>query len=363
MLSVAFAPYSANAGFFADLLSTRAEAGGESLSGIRPTGNSQTLALLEANAVLSLLLETKTTKKEESKDEAAPVDENSTVNILSDNALMPAITAAAPDEDANYSDEGYDIEFYVVKSGDSVASIAKLFGITADTIYSANELTKGAKVKTGDVLIIPAYSGVNYKVKKGDTLQGIAKKFSVPTADIIGYNGITGSKITINQELFIPGGALQEEAKKPTPKPSSSSSSGRLPVYDITPATNADGYYIKPIPCRITQGRHDSYAVDMGCRVVGTPIHAAASGEVIFTGNGYNGGYGRLVIISHPNGTKTYYAHQSKIAVSKGQYVEQGQVIGYVGNTGRSTGPHLHFEVRGAKNPGFDNSWKPFGGY
>jgi len=97
--------------------------------------------------------------------------------------------------------------------------------------------------------------------------------------------------------------------------------------------------------------------VDLAIKT-GTPIRASAAGKVTLARNGYNGGYGNLVVISHPNGTETLYAHQSKIATTTGVQVYQGEVIGYVGSTGRSTGPHLHFEVHGARNPGVDGSWK-----
>jgi murein DD-endopeptidase MepM/ murein hydrolase activator NlpD len=83
--------------------------------------------------------------------------------------------------------------------------------------------------------------------------------------------------------------------------------------------------------------------VDLGASY-GSPIHAAASGTVIWAG--WLGGYGNLVVIDHGGGLSTAYGHQSHIAVSYGQHVEQGEVIGYVGSTGHSTGPHLHFEVR-----------------
>ena len=83
--------------------------------------------------------------------------------------------------------------------------------------------------------------------------------------------------------------------------------------------------------------------IDIGASS-GTPIKAAASGVVLTAG--YNGGYGNLVVLDNGNGIATAYAHQSQIAVSVGQTVSQGQVIGYVGSTGFSTGPHLHFEVR-----------------
>jgi murein DD-endopeptidase MepM/ murein hydrolase activator NlpD len=91
--------------------------------------------------------------------------------------------------------------------------------------------------------------------------------------------------------------------------------------------------------------------VDYGMPV-GSPIYASAAGKVLIAkGSGWNGGYGDYIVIEHANGTQTVYGHMSTLAVSVGQSVVQGQLIGYSGNTGKSTGPHLHFEIRGAKNP------------
>jgi murein DD-endopeptidase MepM/ murein hydrolase activator NlpD len=81
----------------------------------------------------------------------------------------------------------------------------------------------------------------------------------------------------------------------------------------------------------------------------GTPIHACRSGEVVIAGS--QGGYGNAVVVNHGGGMATLYAHQSQIAASVGQQVAAGDVIGYVGSTGMSTGPHLHFEVRLSGNP------------
>jgi murein DD-endopeptidase MepM/ murein hydrolase activator NlpD len=113
-----------------------------------------------------------------------------------------------------------------------------------------------------------------------------------------------------------------------------------------------DGYYMKPfIVGTKTQGLHGYNAVDYGMPV-GSPIYAAAAGTVIISkSSGYNGGYGKYIVIEHQNSTQTLYGHLSNPIVSVGQSVIQGQLIGYSGNTGKSTGPHLHFEVRGAKNP------------
>jgi murein DD-endopeptidase MepM/ murein hydrolase activator NlpD len=101
----------------------------------------------------------------------------------------------------------------------------------------------------------------------------------------------------------------------------------------------------------LTQGLHGWNAVDIGA-ARGTPLHAAADGTVIVARiGGYNGGYGNYVVITHGNGTQTLYGHMKNVIVSSGQTVSAGQVIGYEGSTGNSTGPHLHFEVRGAANP------------
>ena len=116
--------------------------------------------------------------------------------------------------------------------------------------------------------------------------------------------------------------------------------------------TSSTGYYANPVPGAIlTQGLHGYNSVDLGAPL-GTPIYAAAEGNVITSKQGgWNGGYGSMIVISHDNGTQTLYSHQSENVVSVGQKVSKGQLIGYIGSTGRSTGNHLHFEVRGAKNP------------
>ncbi|HEX8591206.1 MAG TPA: peptidoglycan DD-metalloendopeptidase family protein [Candidatus Paceibacterota bacterium] len=116
--------------------------------------------------------------------------------------------------------------------------------------------------------------------------------------------------------------------------------------------TAVSSYFGNPCPgCRLSQGIHGNNGVDLSAPA-GTPIYAAAAGTVTVAkgGGGYNGGYGNYVIVSHANGTQTLYAHMSRIATSGGK-VGKGTLIGYVGNTGRSTGNHLHFEVRGGTNP------------
>ncbi len=335
-------PPKAQAGFFADLFGIGDDSEKTEEVEAISDQNSQNLNLLQANVSVT------TIEDKNSKD--SKIDETKEVNI-EENALLPAVSpwGALTSKDGDYTSE--DISIYVVRKGDTISSVAKLFGVTTNTILWANGLKAGEKPKEGDTWIILPVSGVKHIVLKGQTLKSIAKQYKVDVNDIIDFNNLDEeSKLNIGDEIIVPGAEIEVETiapKKPAPK------------YLVDNSTKGSGgYYIRPLKCGvITQGLHDKFGIDMACGKIGTPIYAAASGKVIFAKYGWNGAYGNLIIIAHPNGTQTFYAHQSKFAVSAGDNVSQGQVIGYVGNTGRSTGPHLHFEVRGAKNPGVDNSW------
>ncbi len=237
----------------------------------------------------------------------------------------------------------------MVRGGDTLDQIAKMFGVTVDTILSANDLKKGAKLKEGDILLILPYSGVEYTVVKGDTLESIAKKHKVALNDILSANDIdSGTKILPGEKLMIPGASMLVEAPKSTGSTSSKSSTGSSGA-----TVDTTGYFSHPLPgARRTRGiiPRVHKGVDLAARA-GTPILAAADGTVEIARYGWNGGFGNYVVIKHSNGTRTLYAHMSKLGTSYGTKVEKGEVIGYVGNTGRSRGDHLHFEVLGGKNP------------
>lgn len=256
-------------------------------------------------------------------------------------ALVANMAPAADIEEAEkiVSSSPDDISIYTVREGDTIGQIAEMFNISPNTIRWANDIEVKGVVKPGQELIILPISGLKHKVAKGDTFASIAKKYSADAREISLFNGIEQDEaLVVGTEIIIPNGEEAEaptETKKPTPKG--------------TPSKEApSGYYIKPVKGIKTQGSHDRYkAMDIGAKT-GTPIWAMASGKVIVVKSekAYNGGYGGLVIIEHSNGTQTLYAHQSKINVTQGQMVKQGDVIGYVGSTGRSTGPHLHVEIR-----------------
>ncbi len=261
-------------------------------------------------------------------------------------ALLPEVGPSnkAPEEVDNSNGQ---ISVYVVRSGDTLAGIAEMFDVTTNTILWANDLTKGSALKVGQTLVILPISGVLHTVVKGDTLNTIAKKYAGDLDEIANFNDLSiTAKIAIGDTIMIPDGQVSSSIRPSATANSTSRliSSAGGPAYD--------GYYIKPfVGGHKTQGLHGYNGVDYGMSI-GSAIYASAGGTVLISKNsGYNGGYGNYVVIKHSNGTQTVYGHLNYTVVSVGQTVTQGQLIGYSGNTGKSTGPHLHLEIRGAKNP------------
>lgn len=273
--------------------------------------------------------------------------------VISGDALMPSVTNVGTfdgiDDGEALSDQ---IEVYVVRKGDSIGQVAGMFNVSVNTILWANDMKKGDKLVEGDTLIILPIDGIKHTVAKGDTLRKIAAKYKADVMDVAGYNGLSlEDQLVVGQELIIPNADIDAPVSSTTSK-SNSSSSGKS-TSSSKSYQNISGYFINPVPgySRRSQGYHGKNAIDLAAPT-GTKIVASAPGTVIAAKLGYNGGYGNVVIVSHPNGTRTLYAHMSRLGTHTGAKVERGEVIGYVGSTGHSTGPHLHFEVSGAKNPG-----------
>lgn len=268
------------------------------------------------------------------------------VSTVGESALLP--DAGPVGGLADVPDNDYDsgqISVYVVREGDSLASIAKMFNVSVSTLLWANNMNKGDKLTIGQTLAVLPVSGVQHIVKKGDTIESIARKYKGDPDEIRSYNGLTaGEPLAVDSLVIVPDGEIQSAAPVKVVRATSKLHGAGGPSYD--------GYYQAPLAhYRKTQGLHGYNGVDLA-EYLGAPIMAAASGEVILARQGgYNGGYGNYVVIKHSNGTQTLYGHMLSVGVSTGQQVVQGQVIGYLGNTGRSTGPHLHFEIRGARNP------------
>lgn len=266
--------------------------------------------------------------------------------INNGNALIaysgPAGTAATI-EDVPPPDR---ISVYVVRPGDTLSDIANMFGVSVNTIIWANDLKSTRDVHPGDTLVILPVSGIERTIVKGDTLKSLAKKYGADAEDIAQYNGLDLTEaLAVGTTIIIPGGEI-------APAPTTRTPSTHREPYLGSNGSAQLGYYSNPVPGGIiTQSLHGLNGIDIG-GVRGTPVRAAANGTVIVArGSGWNGGYGVYVVIMHANGSQTLYSHMRNIVVSPGQQVSSGQVIGYVGSTGLSTGPHLHFEVRGAVNP------------
>lgn len=274
--------------------------------------------------------------------------------IIQNGAMIPEDTLALLDDD-EYVPETSDISTYTVTDGDTISSIASKFGVSTNTIRWANNLGPKGTLKTGQSLVILPVTGVKHKVAKGDTIASLAKKYRADARDIAEFNGMeTTDGIKVGEIIIIPDGdgsilAEKQAEKKTDSKAKNPKTKGRITV----DTTGGNSGFIRPMRGIKTQGFHGPYnAVDIGAPV-GTPIVAAADGVVVTTKSpsGWNGGYGGLTIIKHSNGSQSLYAHQSRIDVSPGDTVQQGEQIGLSGNTGRSTGPHLHLEFRGIKTP------------
>ncbi len=263
-----------------------------------------------------------------------------------DGVALAADGAAIPEGEGIRTANPGEISTYIVREGDTLSQIATMFDVTMNTIRWANDLTPKQAIQPGDRLVILPITGVRHTVKKGETMATIAKKYKGTVEEIAQFNGLhENDALAVGDELIIPDGEVS-----PTPSATrSSSSASRLTYSGPTYA----GYYMRPISGGIrTQGIHGYNGVDLASSY-GSSIFASAAGEVIISHSdgGWNGGYGNYVVIRHDNGTQTLYAHMSSAVVGVGDIVTQGETIGYMGATGRSTGTHLHFEIRGASNP------------
>ncbi len=277
--------------------------------------------------------------------EGADIPETSDQESLS--AVSGPLRVSTEDIDFPVSDT---ISVYEVKKGDTITDVAKLFKVSVNTIMWANNLTSRTITK-GDTLIILPITGIKHAVKKGDTIKSIAKKYKADAGDIASYNGLdVEASLAVGDTVLVPDGEI--EVVQPKAPKNLASSKVKTKVLDTFAYSAPGDFFTRPVVGgRRTQGIHGHNGIDIAASV-GTPILAAASGRVIVAKvGGYNGGYGNMIIIAHDKGIQTVYAHLKTVSVVTGQSVEKGEQIGGMGNTGRSTGPHLHFEVRGAKNP------------
>ena len=274
---------------------------------------------------------------------------------------------------------------YKIKKKDTIPAIAKRYGVKQDTILINNKDALNNKLKIGDTITFPSIDGLYYKLEKNDTLAKVAKKYGISVVDIVDYNNINPKKLKAGTTIFLKGVTLQKykdvegrliaaqqakedkkknknkEKEKPEKPPKGTKGSVPPPPpptqdYDDggkSAAYSGAGFAYPVRYAGVSSPFGNRYhpvlrryilhtGVDLVAKYV--PLRAAKAGVVTFAGN--MSGYGKIIIIRHDNGYETRYAHLSVISTNVGEHVNQGDLIGKTGNSGRTTGAHLHFEIR-----------------
>lgn len=237
-----------------------------------------------------------------------------------------------------------------VQRGESLSVIARNYRVDWFTLLSVNRLKSSRSIRPGDRIRIPDRKGLLHFVRKDETLEDIALAYDVPLERIISANDLSDPDVLqVNQELFLPDAKIPRYLIRAGRRHSFargqeegfSSPRGRRERFVVPVSGSVSsgyGYRTHPISGRWTMHK----GVDIASPV-GASVRAAKSGVVTFAGP--LGGYGNLVVVEHPDGYTTRYAHCSALLVRRGQRVRQGERIARVGDTGYTTGPHLHFEI------------------
>ena len=228
--------------------------------------------------------------------------------------------------------ESFAWQSYKVKRGDSVSKIALDFSVSMDAIIASNGITNARSLREGETLRIPNMDGIPYTVKSGDTLLGISVSMGVPLEAILDANDLQTDLINTGMSLFIPGARMNRDDLK--------LALGELFVYPVRGAKLSSSFGWRNDPFSGVRSHHAGIDLSIS---EGTPVRAAMDGTV--SAQSSDRIYGNYIIITHSGGYQTLYAHLSATSVRRGDRVLQGTQIGAVGNTGYSTGPHLHFSI------------------
>jgi murein DD-endopeptidase MepM/ murein hydrolase activator NlpD len=243
------------------------------------------------------------------------------------------------------------VKTYTVKRGDTLEKIATKYNIAPTTIWWANKL-QTTELTEGDLLRVPQVDGLIVDVEATDTLDGIATRYGVDGSKILETNGLHDPNLVVGQVIVVPGAKGDAmPVEKPDPAPAQKGGGSKARDDSSPGAADPGGKFVWPVvggDNYVSQYFHyGHYAIDIAADH-GSTVRAATGGTVTFAGWKSNGG-GYQVWISHGSGLFTTYNHMSSITVGVGQKVERGEQVGRVGQSGRATGPHLHFEVwRGA---------------
>ncbi len=267
------------------------------------------------------------------------------VPVISDSSLVPAPNPFT------YQGQQPHHEFvtYVVERGDTPGTIAEKFGIQTETLLGGNpQLSQESSLLQTDVeLIILPIDGVLHDVAPGDTLESISDEYGIPVEDIIAYENNNLEfpyRLYPETQIMVPGAV--REIFVWTPPDLSSVGGTSYEGAGVAPRIVGTGTFVYPV-----NGRNFSQYYWYGHRAIdialaeGNAVYASDTGTVTYAS--WNvWGYGNLIVVNHGNGYETFYAHLNGINVVPGQIVYQGNVIGYTGDTGNSSGPHIHFEIR-----------------
>lgn len=244
---------------------------------------------------------------------------------------------------------GGEIITHVVSEGETISSIANRYGLEVSTILWENDLTDKSTLKPGMELKILPLDGVRHTVTRGETIYSIGKKYGLEGSQVqvivdYPFNEFLNDEtfeLATGQQIMIPDG-VKKNTPVALPKRTTTATTYTADAGSVT----ALGSFVWPASGRITQGyKFYHKAIDIANSSAG-PILASDAGVVVGAGWLDNYGYGNRVIVDHGNGFVTLYAHLSVIQVQTGQRVNRGDVLGQMGSTGKSTGTHLHFEIR-----------------
>lgn len=255
-------------------------------------------------------------------------------------APAPVVSENLPDLSTSLEVTGLHFSSYHVSEGDTFASLCEKFHLSEETLRSLNQANDNTQPLAGTLLLIPSKNGIFHMLRPGQTLADIARAYGLSLKDILKSNPQRGdADLKPGDVLYLPGADyLTRQDVRWLALLSLTDQKGFLKP---TSGRFADGFGMRLHPITHKMAFHEGLdlAPGWGARVV-----ASQDGKVSFAG--IRAGYGRLIVLDHGQGLTSWYAHLDEILVKQGQTVKRGALIGKVGNTGRVTGPHLHFEVR-----------------
>ncbi len=234
-------------------------------------------------------------------------------------------------EDGSLVEKAHNYSLHKIKSGESIWQVARKYHVSLDSVMTLNQISDAGKIHSGDSIKIPRYSGVFYTVMKNDSVELLARRYGISAETIRTYNDI-GDYLDVGKSLFLYGAKL--------------SSTERQQSYGVAFVAPVMGYITSAYGMRIHPILNAPIfhtGLDIGGNA-GASVRAASDGVISFAGE--NGSYGNFIMIKHAGGYESGYGHLNKIFIKSGRRVNKGDLIGEVGSTGLSTGPHLHFEIK-----------------